>query len=151
MSINLLGIKTSPASGALFRAEWRCNKVSVMVFIGEIFCTWLLLLLGGGLIMTCVTLTEPAVLSPDQIVPLSLGIPWSVFSSRLAIAVGLLAVPVTILRTLHHFYIAAELGFHRIVDYDISRDPLLRRHIDKCQQRDPETEPRNSDHEGNKP
>ncbi len=135
MNINLLGIKISPASRALFRSEWREHRAAVLLFIGEVFCTWILILGGVALSLAGIALMEPAAQSPDQVVALSLGLPYSVFSFRLAISVLVLAVPATALRILHHFYYAAELEYRCIEDYLDARRPAVRVHMEKCQRR----------------
>ncbi|HBC5194956.1 TPA: hypothetical protein KEU15_002679 [Serratia marcescens] len=148
MNINLLGIKISPASGALFRSEWREHRAAVLLFIGEVFCTWVLILGGVVLSLAGVALMEPAAQSPDQVVALSLGMPYSVFSFRLAISVLMLAVPATALRILHHFYCAAELEYCCITDYLDARRPEVRRHLEKCQRRREVTQQRDFGSEG---
>ncbi|EFE93316.1 hypothetical protein [Serratia odorifera] len=135
MNINLLGIKTSSASGALFRSEWRAHRTGVLLFIGEVFFTWVLILGGVALLITGMALMDPALRTPDKVVQVSLGMPYSVLSFRLAMSVLVLAVPATALRILHHFYYAAELEYRCMADYLDSLRPAVRLHMKKCQQR----------------
>jgi hypothetical protein len=135
MNINLFDIKASPASWELFRSEWRDHRNDVLLFIGEVFFTWVLILGGMALLFTGMALMDPALRTPDKVVQVSLGIPYSVLSFRLMISILMLAVPTTAIRILHHFYLAAELGYRCILDYDIACKPALRLHLEQIRRR----------------
>ncbi len=142
MNINILGIKTSPAARALFRAEWQQNKVGVVVditvnFIKTLFFMALMVLVSIGFSLCMLALM--ADISMDQ--------RYQAFEAYMNIidiisrdSVGwtgvtvVIAVVYTALMTSHHFYLAAELGYTRLFSYRIAHNPVMKLFIKRAQQ-----------------
>ncbi|MBX9485955.1 hypothetical protein J8Z82_10435 [Yersinia enterocolitica] len=137
MNINILGIKTSPAGRALFCTEWQKNKVEVVVrvtvvFVKTLFFMALIALVSIGLSLCMLALMADVPMSQRyqafegymniiNIVSQDL-VSWS------AVTV-VVALVITMLKTLHHFYLAAELGYTSLVSYRIAHNPEMKLHL----------------------
>lgn len=124
MNINLFGIQTSPAARALFSHDWHNKRAWLVFFITRVH--FQRLYQAAVLLLACVGLV--LLLRPEPPQFHQTVMQWSVFAY-------LMAIGATVQGIMHHFYIAAGLGYRCIAAYDMSCHPEMRFFRKKIRQR----------------
>ncbi|NCG53648.1 hypothetical protein [Serratia fonticola] len=141
--MNILGFKTSPAARALFSQEWKGHKVGVVMhiianFVKSLFFIAVGVVICAGLSLLLLVLTPDASLTErhlavtgfvDGLNEVMVNVPLMALTG----IVMLFSVVMGALITLHHFYMAAELGYRSLISYQIDRRPEMQLYLKRTQ------------------
>lgn len=139
--MNILGLKTSPAGRKLLSEEWKRNKVGVVIFIATCLFKSMFFMVLGGLVLSglCLfnqifmddSLHSQRYINAQNIAILTNHLMIGGQYIFLAAVFILISIVMTALITLHHVYMAAELGHQSLLSYLTDRRPEVRLFIEQ--------------------